>query len=378
MLALAPAAGADPASAEAAFVADLNSLRASKGLPALAVDPNLATIARAWSGRMAAAGDISHNPNLTTQAPPTWRALGENVGMGPDEPSLNAAFINSPHHYANMINASYNGVGVGVVMGTEMFVTVDFEQLPTPPPGVFTPTTTGSPSSTAGGSQGILATVGSSSGSPASAPQRFWLAATDGGVFAFGGAGFFGSMGGHPLNQPIVGMASTPSGNGYWLVAKDGGLFSFGDARFFGSTGSIALNKPIVGMASTPGAGGYWLVASDGGLFSFGTAGFFGSTAGNPLPQPIVGITASLSGNGYLLAAADGNVFAFGDVALYGSAAGVTGRAPVIGVTRAAASGGYELATGTGLAFSFGATGSAQSSTGPLNQPIVAIAGLAV
>ena len=33
------------------------------------------------------------------------------------------------------------------------------------------------------------------------------LVASDGGIFAFGQAGFFGSMGGHPLNQPVVGMA---------------------------------------------------------------------------------------------------------------------------------------------------------------------------
>ena len=35
---------------------------------------------------------------------------------------------------------------------------------------------------------------------------------------------------------------------GYWLVASDGGVFSFGDAGFYGSTGNIVLNKPIVGM----------------------------------------------------------------------------------------------------------------------------------
>src|SRR5581483_11011045 len=43
-----------------------------------------------------------------------------------------------------------------------------------------------------------------------------WLAGIDGGVFAFGDAGFFGSMGGKRLNQPIVGMAPSPSGHGYW------------------------------------------------------------------------------------------------------------------------------------------------------------------
>jgi hypothetical protein len=33
-------------------------------------------------------------------------------------------------------------------------------------------------------------------------------------------------------------MAATPSGDGYWLVASDGGIFSFGDAGFFGSAGA--------------------------------------------------------------------------------------------------------------------------------------------
>ena len=47
-------------------------------------------------------------------------------------------------------------------------------------------------------------------------------------------------------------MAATPTGRGYWLVASDGGIFSFGDAAFYGSTGSIHLNQPIVGMAATP------------------------------------------------------------------------------------------------------------------------------
>ena len=31
-----------------------------------------------------------------------------------------------------------------------------------------------------------------------------------------------------PLNKPIVGIASAPTGNGYYLVASDGGIFAFG------------------------------------------------------------------------------------------------------------------------------------------------------
>ena len=79
----------------------------------------------------------------------------------------------------------------------------------------------------------------------------YWTVASDGGVFAFGDAKFFGSMGGKHLNAPIVGISATPDGQGYWLVASDGGIFSFGDAQYFGSMGSIPLNKPMVGMAAT-------------------------------------------------------------------------------------------------------------------------------
>jgi Protein of unknown function (DUF4232) len=117
------------------------------------------------------------------------------------------------------------------------------------------------------------------------------------GVSAFGNATAFGAPA--QVNQPIVGMASTPDGHGYWLVAADGGVFTFGDAGFFGSTGNIALNQPIVGMASTPDGNGYWLVAADGGIFTFGNAAFFGSTGGAPAAQPTVGMARTPDGNGY-------------------------------------------------------------------------------
>ncbi len=74
------------------------------------------------------------------------------------------------------------------------------------------------------------------------------------------------------LTGPVVAMAATPDGRGYWLAALDGGVFAFGDAGFYGSMGGQPLNKPIVGMASTPDGRGYWLVASDGGVFAFGDA----------------------------------------------------------------------------------------------------------
>jgi hypothetical protein len=68
-------------------------------------------------------------------------------------------------------------------------------------------------------------------------------------VFSFN-APFLGSMGGPPLNKPVVGIAAAPTGDGYHLVASDGGIFAFGPgATFQGSTGAIQLNEPVVGMS---------------------------------------------------------------------------------------------------------------------------------
>ena len=155
---------------------------------------------------------------------------------------------------------------------------------------------------------------------------------SDGGIFDFGAAVFEGSTGGVTLNEPIVGMAPTPSGNGYWLVASDGGIFAFGDANYFGSMAGTRLNQPIVGMAAAPKGGGYWLVAADGGIFAFGNAQFFGSTGGIHLNEPIVGMAASIDGGGYLLVAADGGVFTFGDAAFFGSTGGIHLNRPIVGI----------------------------------------------
>jgi hypothetical protein len=191
-----------------------------------------------------------------------------------------------------------------------------------------------------------------------------WVASDDGSVFAVAGAPFYGSLGGMHLNQPIVGMASTPSGDGYWLVAKDGGIFSFGGARFFGSTGSIHLNKPIVGMASTPSGKGYWLVASDGGIFSFGDSGFFGSTGSISLNRPIVGMSAAPAGRGYWLVASDGGVFAFGAAPFYGSTGSIRLAAPIVGMSAAPAGDGYWFVAKDGGVFAFGGATFLGSSAG--------------
>ena len=186
------------------------------------------------------------------------------------------------------------------------------------------------------------------------ATAGYWIAASNGALFTFGNARFFGSTGGIHLNQPIVGMARTKSAKGYWLVARDGGMFSFGDARFHGSTGGKHLNQPIVGMARTRSGNGYWLVASDGGMFSFGDARFHGSTGGKRLNQPIVAMASTPSGHGYWLVARDGGMFSYGDARFYGSTAGHALAAPIVTITPTPSGHGYWLVGATGQVYPFG------------------------
>jgi hypothetical protein len=164
--------------------------------------------------------------------------------------------------------------------------------------------------------------------------KGYWMVASDGGIFTFGDASFYGSEGGTSLNQPIVGMAATPDGKGYWMVASDGGIFAFGDAGFFKSLGAETLNAPIVSMAATPDGKGYWMMGGDGGIFTFGDAGFYNSAGGTVGTTPFAGIAATPDGKGYWLTNANGGVDEFGDAEVGGSTGGNL-NAPVVGIAAA-------------------------------------------
>jgi hypothetical protein len=141
------------------------------------------------------------------------------------------------------------------------------------------------------------------------------------------------------LNEAIVAMAPTSTGRGYWLVASDGGVFTFGDARFFGSTGGMRLNEPIVAMAPTSTGRGYWLVASDGGVFTFGDAVFAGAATG-----AIVTDAAPSARGGYWVLEANGAVRGFGGAMRAGGAMVRDGTA--VGLIGTPTGLGYRFAIG--------------------------------
>jgi hypothetical protein len=52
-------------------------------------------------------------------------------------------------------------------------------------------------------------------------------------------------MRGVALNGPVLDAIPTTTGNGYYMVGSDGGIFAFGDALFYGSMGGLPLNAPV-------------------------------------------------------------------------------------------------------------------------------------
>lgn len=110
----APASGLDTG-AEQDFVARINALRQSRGLGALAIDPELVTNARNWTHVMANSGSIFHASDLSVGVSTSWELLGENVGVGSEVSTLFEAFVASPTHYANIVDPSFRYIGVGVL-----------------------------------------------------------------------------------------------------------------------------------------------------------------------------------------------------------------------------------------------------------------------
>ncbi len=176
------------------------------------------------------------------------------------------------------------------------------------------------------------------------AGEGYWLAAGDGGVFAFGDVGFFGSAGSIELAGDVVSMAAHIDGAGYWLATDAGAVLAFGSAPFVGSVSHLRLDGLVVSIAPTTDGLGYWLLGSDGGVFAFGSAGYHGSGSGR-MQRPAVDLVPTATGDGYWLVDADGNIHGFGDA--HQLAAPTSRRGSVTGAVRNGA--GLVLAWDSGV-----------------------------
>ena len=132
---LAPSASAEssPSAFGSRLVTLINQARAQHGLRALTVTSGTSTVAANWTTHLDQQQALSHNPNLGPQleshGSPNWTAYGENVGEGPasSADTLFQAYMNSPEHRDNILNAKFRYIGVGVVFdGSTAWNTLDF------------------------------------------------------------------------------------------------------------------------------------------------------------------------------------------------------------------------------------------------------------
>jgi hypothetical protein len=106
----------------AELLAAVNHERAAAGIGQLARREDVALIAETHARVMALTGTIFHNDGFFTSATKALlgtRYQGENVGCAPDVAWSHAAFMNSPHHRDNVLNARFNQAGFAVIVSPD-------------------------------------------------------------------------------------------------------------------------------------------------------------------------------------------------------------------------------------------------------------------
>jgi len=112
-----------------------NQARAQAGLHSLTLDAGLCQAARAHAQEMVAAHQLSHRfdgelPLPQRLADTTMTLLdqeGENVALDSDAASGHRHLMLSPPHRANLLNASYNVIGLGAIRsGGRLYIVQDF------------------------------------------------------------------------------------------------------------------------------------------------------------------------------------------------------------------------------------------------------------
>jgi hypothetical protein len=205
----------------------------------------------------------------------------------------------------------------------------------------------------------------------------YWIALSDGRVYAYGDAQSEGDTstsdwtgGSVPPGAPIVGIAAAAgSRTGYYLLDGEGHVYAFG-APYYGQPGTI--NGTAVAIVADPYGGGYWVVTSSGFAYGFGAADpNFGQAPG---VARIVGAAATSDGSGgtgLWLVSSNGTIHLLGDAVSHGEPA-ATPATPVVGITAASNGEGYYMVTGSGVVYAF-PTSLAEPAISAQSDPIVAI-----
>lgn len=112
----------------------MNQDRANNGLPPLSQSPKLENLAGTWSWQMAQANSLYHQDLggvLNSDDYQGFRTLGENILVAPGNytpQQIEAAWMGSAPHRANILSGAFNIVGLGKFVGPDgrVWATADF------------------------------------------------------------------------------------------------------------------------------------------------------------------------------------------------------------------------------------------------------------
>lgn len=116
--------------------------------------------------------------------------------------------------------------------------------------------------------------------------RGYRMVGRDGGIFSFGDVPYHGSLPGRGVHvTDVVGIATASPNTGYWVARSNGQVYAFGRARTLGSYAPVACN-PVTAIFSNPNAEGYRLVTKSGATVPFGKAPGGNYPTGNPQQCP--------------------------------------------------------------------------------------------
>jgi uncharacterized protein YkwD len=100
---------------------EMNADRRENVRRTLATHDALNRKAQAWAEKLARDNALSHS-TLSSGLPSCWRGVGENVGFGSSIPAVQAAYMKSPGHRKNILDTTWDFVGVGsATRGSRVF-----------------------------------------------------------------------------------------------------------------------------------------------------------------------------------------------------------------------------------------------------------------
>ncbi len=107
---------------EQAMVNLVNRARTENGLNPLAIDPELTAVSRGHSEEMFRLGYFAHTSPVTgnsgdrlNAAGVTYLVAGENLAFAPSVTTAHTRLMQSPDHYANIMNPNFTRIGIGIV-----------------------------------------------------------------------------------------------------------------------------------------------------------------------------------------------------------------------------------------------------------------------